>query len=196
MEANTVIILAGGKSTRMGMDKLRIKINGNYLIDNIINKLKNEFDEIIIVTNDPLYHREDGIIVIDDEDKSCGPLCGIYSGLKRSSSNYSFVMACDMPYVNLDFIRYEKEKLNNTFDVIIAKIGVFTEPLYGFYKKEMLTKIYNEIKNGQYSINKLLKKINTKYIDQSITQSFSKDLLMFKNLNTLSDVEEFLKSGE
>ncbi len=196
MEANTAIILAGGKSTRMGKDKLRIKINGNYLIDKIVNKLKQEFDEIIIVTNDPLYKRDDDVIVIEDEIKNCGPFSGLYTGLKRSSSSYAFVIACDMPYVNLDFIRYEKKYINSLFDVVITKIGDFTEPLYGFYNKELVPQIFKEIKNGQYRLHNFLKKTNTKYVDEKIAQSFQADLLMFKNLNTMSDLDDFLKVEE
>ena len=75
----TAIILAGGKSTRMGFDKQFLELNKKRLIDIIINKLKEEFEEIIIVTNKPEEYRKYTQKILSDKIKDVGPLGGIYT---------------------------------------------------------------------------------------------------------------------
>ena len=77
----SAIILAGGKSTRMGFDKQLLKIDRRRLMDSIINKLKKEFDEIIIVTNRPELYIGLSHKITVDIIKDKGPLGGIHAGL-------------------------------------------------------------------------------------------------------------------
>ena len=139
MKTNTAIILAGGKSQRMGFDKKNIKIEGMYLLDIIVNVLEKEFDKIIIVTNTPCHLNKNNIIYVYDELKDIGPLGGIHAGLKASNSKYNYLIACDMPYINLDYIRFMKNKLkeNPNQDAVITKYKNFliTLGLKGMFVK-------------------------------------------------------------
>lgn len=88
----SAIILAGGKSTRMGFDKQLLKIDERRLMDSLIHKLHKDFEEIIIVTNRPDLYIGLSHIITTDILKDKGPLGGIHAGLKKSSSQYAFVV--------------------------------------------------------------------------------------------------------
>ena len=113
------IILAGGKNSRMGMPKAFLEINGTRLIDKILAIYRTIFSEIIIVTNDPLAYTEfTDVVIVTDIYKGKGALGGIYSGLFYASHQYSFVAACDMPFLNKNFIIYLISQAQQ-YDIIV-----------------------------------------------------------------------------
>lgn len=190
----TAIILAGGKSSRMGFDKQFMEVNQDRLMDIVINKLKEEFEEIIIVTNKPEGYYKNQYIVTKDIIKGKGPLSGIHAGLKLSSSKYAFVVACDMPHINLDYIRYMKEFIGNkNIDGCVTKYGELVEPFNGFYSKGIIEDIEKHLLNQRRSVNSLLKELNIKYVEESKAREFSPNWDMFINLNTQEDLIGYLK---
>lgn len=189
----TAIILAGGKSSRMGFDKQLLKINERRLMDSLIQKLSREFEEIIIVTNRPeLYIGLSHIITKDIlEDK--GALGGIHAGLNYSSSKYAFVIACDMPNVNMDYVRFMKDRLSesNSFGCV-TKFGNWIEPFGSFYSTDIINDIEKYLEIGRRSINVLLKSLNITYIEENAARKFSPNWDMFLNLNTKEDLDKFI----
>ena len=109
----TAIILAGGKSSRMGFDKQLLKIDERRLMDSLIQKLHKEFEEIIIVTNRPDLYIGLSHIITSDILKEKGPLGGVHAGLKLSSSQYAFIVACDMPNINMEYVNFMKDQLRD-----------------------------------------------------------------------------------
>lgn len=191
----TAIILAGGKSSRMGFDKQFLKINERRLMDSLVHKLKEEFEEIIIVTNKPEYYIGLSHRITKDIIEDKGPLGGIHAGLKLSSSQYAFVVACDMPNMNMDYIRYMKKSIGNRgLDGCVTKFGDWIEPFSSFYSKDIVEQIENHLKSNFRSINSLLKNLNICYIDENKAREFSPNWDMFLNLNTKEDLNKYLEN--
>ncbi|MBU1487388.1 molybdenum cofactor guanylyltransferase, partial [bacterium] len=94
------IILAGGKSSRMGEDKALLRFEGRSLIEWVIAGLKEVGGEIIIVANEPERFKSLGLRAVKDILPDKGPLVGLYSGLLSSFSEYSFVCGTDMPFLS------------------------------------------------------------------------------------------------
>jgi hypothetical protein len=90
---DTAIILAGGKSTRMGFDKQLINIGDTCITDYIITILKPMFKNIIVVTNRPEIYKDPEMAVIEDFYKGYGPLGGIHAGLLQSQSMYNYIIS-------------------------------------------------------------------------------------------------------
>ena len=90
----TGIVLAGGKSSRMGSDKGLLTINGKMFIEHVVDAMKPLVDNIIIVSNNKMYDQF-GYERIEDEIINSGPMAGLYSGLKHSESEYNLVLSCD-----------------------------------------------------------------------------------------------------
>lgn len=186
----TCIILAGGKSSRMGFDKQFLKLDKRRLMYSIIAKLENEFDEIIIVTNKPEHYIGLSQKITCDILKDKGPLGGIHAGLKLAKSKYSYVVACDMPNINLEYVRYMKTQTSDMG--CTTKFGQWIEPFASFYSKEILGDIETYLKTEKRSINHLLMDLNIKYIEEEKAREFSPNWDMFLNLNTQNDLDSFL----
>lgn len=192
---STAIILAGGKSRRMGFDKQLLKIHERRLIDSIVNKLKSEFEDIIIVTNRPeLYENFQGTI-IEDIIKFKGPLGGIHAGLSITKSKYAFVVACDMPNINLEYVRYMKGKLENDNSFgCVTQYGDWIEPFSAFYSADIKDNIEKYLDTGRRSINGLIKDFYISYISEEDARRFSPNWDMFINLNTMDDLDNYLNT--
>lgn len=191
----TAIILAGGKSSRMGFDKQFLKIDERRLMDSLIHKLREEFDEIIIVTNKPEYYIGLSHKIISDIIEGKGPLSGIHAGLKEASSQYAFIVACDMPNINMDYVRFMKSFINDKeIDGCVTKFGDWIEPFSSFYSKDIVEDIEKHLLSERRSINSLLYNLNIHYVEEYKAREFSPNWDMFLNLNTKEDLYYYLQS--
>src|SRR5699024_10971808 len=123
MKLKEVVILAGGKSSRMKFDKQKIIINGEYLIYKNIKKLEELFDEITIVTNTPDLYVDLNVKIIKDIYPGNGPISGIYSALSTSKNEFLYVLAVDMPNINYDYIKYVDSMYDENMDGLVYYNG-------------------------------------------------------------------------
>ncbi len=189
----TAIILAGGKSSRMGFDKQFLKIDQRRLMDSMIHKLSEEFDEIIIVTNKPEHYIGLGHKITGDIIENMGPLGGIHAGLTISSSEYSLIVACDMPNINMDYIRYMKTGVGH--HGCTTKFGSSLEPFISFYSRNVIGNIEDYLNSNKRSMHGFLSTIEFNYVEESIARGFSPNWDMFLNLNTKDDLNSFLSNS-
>ncbi|KZL90731.1 molybdenum cofactor guanylyltransferase [Clostridium magnum] len=193
----TAVILAGGKSSRMGFDKQFIKINEKMLLETMISKLKKEFDDIIIVTNKPEQYVGSSYKIVSDEIKGKGPMSGIHIGLKESSSKYVYFVACDMPNINIDYIRYMKNTIKDLdVDACITKVGNKSgaEHLNAFYSRDLVSEIEKLFLKDCRAIVYLTNKVNTLYIEEQDARKYSPNWDMFININTKEDLTSYINS--
>lgn len=189
-EFETAVILAGGKSSRMGFDKQFLRINGMNIMENLINELSKEFDDIVIVTNKQEEYKKSGFRIISDEIKGIGPLSGIHVALKESKSKYVYFIACDMPNINLDYIRYMKKSLRNSnADGCIAKRDDKIEPFNAFYSIDILIKVEKLIQLNKRSMLGLIDIIDTIFVEKDIFKKYNYSYDMFINLNSKEELE-------
>jgi molybdopterin-guanine dinucleotide biosynthesis protein A len=194
---DTAIILAGGKSSRMGFDKQFLKFKDKYIIELLLERLEGMFGEIIIVTNKPEEYVTYGCILTEDEVKGFGPVAGINAGLKSSSSLYNYLIACDMPFINPEYIEFMKSVINgreNDADAVITRLGDWIEPFNAFYSKSLIKKAEENITLGKRKINSLLNGSSVTYISEAKAREFSPGWEMFMNLNTFEDYEEAIRN--
>ncbi|MHB1392366.1 MAG: molybdenum cofactor guanylyltransferase [Clostridia bacterium] len=192
----TAIILAGGKSSRMGFDKQFLKLRDKYIIEMITEKLEKVFNEIIIVTGKPEEYVKYGYRLVEDEIKDFGPLAGIHVGLKSSGSVHNYIVACDMPFINIKYLNYMMELINQhegKVDGVITRLGEWIEPFNAFYSKSLLQKLEENIERGNKQINLLLQDSNVLYVSEAIAREFSPDWDMFTNVNTIKDYQGLME---
>lgn len=189
----TAIILAGGKSSRMGFDKQFLQIKETRMMKIVIDKLEKEFNEIIVVTNKPEEYKDFKHKVVSDIIVGMGPLSGLHVGLKNSKSKYAYLLACDMPNINVPYINYMKKQIEKKDpDACVTKSGEFAETLNSFYSKDIYMTIENNLNNDKRSIHGLLKQIDTLYVEEDKAKEFSADWEMFRNLNTKKELEQYI----
>ena len=184
----TAVILAGGKSSRMGSNKAFLKIKGKTFIERQIDLLREMFDEIFISANTPSEYESLNLPVFKDLYPEKGPLCGIYTSLINSDSASTFMLACDMPFVESELIKYLKD-FTKEYDVVVPKSERGLEPLHAFYSKNCIEPIKRELDSNNLRIISFFPHVNVKIVElDSLTASDSfKNSI--KNLNTRNEYE-------
>jgi molybdenum cofactor guanylyltransferase len=186
----TGIILSGGKNSRMGANKAFLQINGVRLIDNILGIFREIFNEVIIVTNDPLAYIEfTAATIVTDIYGQKGALGGIYTGLFYASHKYSFVTACDMPSLNKNFILYLIGQTGK-YDIIVPQCAEGFEPLQAIYSHNCLPAIKRRLTADKLKITGFYKEMHLLSIPQAKTKPFNEDGHLFLNINTLEQLEK------
>jgi len=187
---DTAFILAGGRSSRMSFDKQTITVGGRLIAEYIADLLSLEFSRVFIISNRKSLYQTRSYEVISDEIVGCGPLSGLYTALRNTTSDYAYLTGCDMPYVNLEYIRYMKEKLyeqEKPADGILTTTNGFAEPLNAIYHKRLADLIPPLLKDGKLRMVALYEGNEMIYIPEHIMAGFDPGYEMFFNLNTPDD---------
>lgn len=196
----TGIILSGGKSKRMGLNKSLLKIGQQTIIERVANLMKELFHRVLLITNTPDEYEFLGLEIFEDIYKNFGPLSGIHSGLVHSVTEKNFVISCDMPFVDkgvIDFIiNYSTNKL-----ITIAKADGFVQQLCGLYSKKVLPQILmlieedagiNSQKNNHNKcgckVLQLVQNVDAEIIDIASEYEYYKEG-MFLNMNRPEDFD-------
>ncbi len=185
----TGIVLSGGENRRMGTDKAFLKVAGAPLIEHVLRSLKDVFQDIIIVTNAPQRYAAYGVQVVSDALETRGPLTGIYSGLLKSSDEYNFVVACDMPFLNSRLISY-MAGLAEGYDIVVPSMGGLLEPLHAVYRRQLIAVIEQEIRKNKRRIRDIFGRARVRYVTEDEIDRFDPVRKSFKNLNTPEEYEE------
>jgi len=187
----TSIVLAGGKNLRLGRSKALETIGGKSLIDYVFERLRPLTSQILIVTS---REQSDlpaacGTEVLVDLYPDKGPLGGIYTGLLASQSSHCVVVACDMPFLNTELLRYIIE-LSPGFDAVVPRLWEgMVEPLHAIYSKSCLDNMKTQLERNQLGINSFFSTVRVRYVERAECQRFDPQLLSFFNINCQLDLD-------
>ena len=178
----TGIILAGGKSSRMGEDKGLMFFEGKPMIEYIIDVVKTYVNNIIIIANNKKYEQF-GYPVYEDLIKDKGPLAGIYTGLNYSETDNNLVLSCDVPFVNSSILKLLIDNCSEV-DVVIPEKEERTHQLIGIYNKSCSEIFEKELENDQRKLKLAIEKLNYKVINANTIEA-----KVFNNINSKDDIE-------
>ncbi|ODS30945.1 MAG: molybdopterin cofactor biosynthesis protein mobA [Candidatus Scalindua rubra] len=189
----TAVILAGGKSIRMGSNKAFLKFKGKTFIERQIDLLSEIFDEIIISANTPSEYEYLNLPIIEDIYPEKGPLGGIYTGLINSRSLYTFMLACDMPFVEIELIKH-LESITKGYDVVVPQSDRGLEPLHAFYSKNCIDPIKRELDRNNLRIISFFPHVNVKIVELDTLTPSDSFKNSIKNLNTKEEYKTITSS--
>jgi len=187
----TIIILAGGKSSRIGLnkDKGKMKLLGVNLIDKVISNILSVgvFSEKDILIVGPKKRFPSFKRVIEDIYPQKGPLGGIFSGLSKSKTFYNLVIGYDMPFIEARLIRYMIKNIDN-YDAVIPthSKGLF-EPLCAIYSKNCLEVMNHNIKDEKLSVRCIFPFLKIRLIEEEEIKRYDPSLYSFFNINFKND---------
>ena len=182
----TLILLAGGPSRRMKRDKAVLPAPIEPLIRRILNQVEGAFEEIVISIAkgrpyDFLPYRQ-----VEDAIEGQGPLAGILSGLRAARNKTALVVACDIPQLDLDFLKKMIE-MSDRYEVVVPRTPKGLEPLLAVYKKSVIPRITKLLASSERSVLALFDLCRTKYVEVP-------DPSWLRNLNTPVDYAGYLRS--
>jgi molybdopterin-guanine dinucleotide biosynthesis protein A len=186
------IILAGGKSLRLGYDKVLEKVGNRSLLEQVISRIDSLSRKIIIVTAEertfPKLASHSKLKIVPDIFPGKGSLGGIYTGLVTSDSFYNLVIAVDMPFLNQPLLRYMIE-VSDGFDFVLPRVNNLFEPLHAVYSKNCIAPIEFILKQGRKVIIELFNFVKVRYVEADEVERFDPQHLSFFNINTEEDLE-------
>ncbi|WP_370476616.1 molybdenum cofactor guanylyltransferase [Tamlana flava] len=177
------IILAGGKSSRMGTDKGFLSFKGKLFIEHSIDALNPLVSEIIIISDNAAYDAFK-LRRIEDEIKDAGPLAGLYSGLKQSKTEYNLVLSCDIPLITSEILTLLIEAVDVNSEVIHIESKNKTMPLIALYRTTCKDKFYGLLKNGERRMQYAANQCQVKTIKLN-----NENDRFTKNVNTLEELK-------
>lgn len=187
----TALVLAGGRSVRMGQDKSMIPLGDKRMIERVLDKIGQVCAEIIVVTGKgydlewlkSLYN----IKHVEDVEVGAGPLCGLYSGLQASNNEFNFVVGCDMPFLNTSLVRWFLSEAGSN-DVLVGVVNGKKQTLHAVYSKNCLRAIKTLLSSERASLKNLLNEVKTRLVPESELKIRDPELRSFYNINTAIDL--------
>jgi molybdopterin-guanine dinucleotide biosynthesis protein A len=185
----SAIVLAGGESQRLGMDKALLELDGQTLLARTVDKVATLSDDVIVVTNNPERYRHLGLEVefVRDEQPGEGALMGLYSGLRSARHDAALAVACDMPFLNVLLLRHMLAK-STGYDVVVPRLeNDLLEPLHAIYSKRCLPFMAKLLAQGRRRIFAFFADVRVRYVEESTIARFDPLHLSFVNINTPAD---------
>ena len=194
MDHNNIlaVVLAGGKSKRFGEDKSQAKLGEKILIDYILSELIVEFNEVLIVANNPIKHLQSNKITkIEDLKKNLGPLGGIFSAMKwikNRNKSYQWIASfpSDTPFFKINILNSFLEKINEKeSELFFMTFNEKRHNIFGLWSISLLDQLEKDLENGSRKVEKWANNIGVK----TINMSFDKEDPFF-NINTREDLKK------
>lgn len=183
----TAIILAGGKSSRMGTDKGLVQINEIPMIERVIDAVKKSGVTNIMIVSGNSEYKKFGFPVFPDLVPEKGPLGGIYTGLLKSSTAKNLILSCDIPFINEIVL---KMLLRNGMDnsITIVKHENRIHNLIGVYDKCLVKDIEEHIFSNKLKVGQFIESHNPNIID---LKTFMPDLdeFVLANVNSMEELK-------
>jgi molybdenum cofactor guanylyltransferase len=204
----SVGVLAGGMSLRMGQDKALLPVGGQPVIQRVLERVASLSDDVILVTQTPdLYRRffgsaqessdgssgsprllQDGGVLrtVGDIYPGKGALGGIHSAIASARHSHCLIVACDMPFLNTDLLRY-LISLVQGFDVVVPYVKGGFETMHAIYGKACLAPITQQLSRHELKILGLFERVRTRIVVEADVARLDPGLRSFLNMNTPDD---------
>ncbi|MBW2369467.1 MAG: molybdenum cofactor guanylyltransferase [Deltaproteobacteria bacterium] len=209
MEKNacTGVILAGGLNVRFnGKNKAFIEIDGRKILDRILSVFRELFAETIIVTNHPTLYMDYDTPIVTDIYSVRSPLTGIHAGLTYSDSPFSFICACDTPFLKPELVHLIIQQIEPGYDVMIPQTADGLEALCAAYSRQCLPVINQQLSGHQpdadpasrqlkrgLQIKQFYNKVRVKKLPENLLREIDPRLVSFFNVNKPEDLEKAKK---
>ena len=185
-------VLAGGKSQRFGEDKSQVKLGDKLLIDYILSEIIDEFNELLIVSNNSIdFQKSDKISVIKDFKKNLGPLGGVLSAMKWIKANnkdYNWVSTfpVDTPFFRNQILKDFFKKINmKEGKLFFIKSNNTRHNIFGLWSIDLADKLEKDLENGDRKVEDWANKVGVNIIDMQFEKNDP-----FFNINTKEDLEK------
>lgn len=195
----TAMILAGGRSSRMGFDKQLLELDHKTLAVRMAEELLKHFEQVIVVTKTPELYENVDVRTCSDIYPGQGPISGIHAAFCQSDADVLFVVACDMTGFSKAYAMHQAERMvEEKTEACITMNGEKMEPFHGFFSRSLLPDLEQRLidEHAPKSLYMLLKKHAVTEIDIDEMRVYADPEGIFTNLNTPQDYQAFKEKKE
>ena len=189
------IVLAGGRSRRLGRDKAVEPLGGEPLIRRVVDRLADVVDEIVVVVADVEQGERlplpGSARVVVDAYPDCGSLGGIFTGLSAASAGWGLVVACDMPFLDRRLLRRILDRRGG-HDAVVPVLDGRPEPTHAAYSKACLPPMERRLRARELKITGFFGEVRVRRVSEAEIDEIDPDHLSFLNVNTPDDLERAL----
>lgn len=191
----TAAILAGGQSTRMGVDKAFVNVSGQPLVERVLARVEGLADETLISANQPDAFAHLGLPVYPDILPGKAALGGIYTAISKARGEHVLVVAVDMPFLNRDLLAYLLS-LREGYDVVAPRLDGYPQATHAVYGKACLDPIRRKLDVDRLKIIGFYDEVRVRYVDEDEMRPFDPDLRSLVNVNTPADLSDAQRLSE
>lgn len=185
-DAITGIILAGGRSQRMGRDKAALTIGGEFLLARVVRRLRPAVGAVLVVGPPERAALVPGIPVVADDFPGQGPLGGIATALRATATPYTVVVGCDMPFVRPTLVRF-LASLAPGYDLVLPCTDHGAEPLHAVYASACLPAALTCLAGGERAAAALCARVRTRLVAPAEWAPYDPAGWSLFNANTAAD---------
>ena len=183
MEAS-LLVLAGGRGSRMGRPKAWLEAGDTILLRHVAGRLAPDFQEVLVAFAEPEQMEQPvPYRIVFDRIPNAGPLAGLEAGLAAARHDVVFTIACDMPYVELSTARLAVAAAR-TCDAAIPRHDGRAEPACGAYRKRSIAAITAALQAGRLKLTEVVESLDVTWLEDL-------DPAQFRSLNTPADLDRF-----
>ena len=194
---NGVLVLAGGRSQRIGENKCFMTLEDKALITHVVSKAQLIAEGVVVVINrNDDTSRYSSVLpvtvnIVKDTFVDKGPLVGIISGMKKMASKYVAIVPCDSPFIEIEVYKFLFEKVYGSDAAIPTWPNGYIESLHSVYMTNSAVRAGEEaLDNGELSILDMIKRLQRVVaVPMHEIKRFDPQLLTFFNINTIRDFE-------
>ena len=192
------VVLAGGKSKRFGEDKSQVKLHGKILIDYILSEIMDQFNEILVVTNNPIRFKDSSkILTTKDFEEGLGPLGGILTAMKwikDQKKDYEWISTfpSDTPFFTNKELKIFYENIDiKKSKLFFIKNNETRHNIFGLWSLDLLKKLETDLQKGERKVEVWADTVGV----ETINIEYEKRDPFF-NINTKEDLEKAYKIME
>lgn len=182
------VILAGGKSSRMGTNKALLDFEGEPLIGRLARRFGEWFEQVIIVTNTPEEYAFLGLPMVGDRIPGLGPLSGLEAGLTASRFDLAFFAACDMPFMAEGFVRH-LISLAPEHDIVVPQVAGEYEPMHAVYRRTCLASVTAKLEARRLRLLSIFEEVRLRVVTEAEIRPFGDPKRIFFNCNTPDELK-------
>lgn len=190
----TAAVLAGGRSSRMGVDKARLLFEGRLLIQHMVSRLAEWTDDVLVVAAQAQAYDDVGIACAVDRLPNAGPLGGLYTAVCEARRPHVLAVGVDMPFIQWPLAEHLLTLAPN-MDAVVPRTAGRLEPLCAVYAVTCRPAIRAAIRNGWLDMAAFHGDVRVRYVDDAELDAFDPGRLSLINLNTPEDIIEAVRLG-
>lgn len=190
----SVVILAGGRSRRLGRDKALLTLDGRSILARTVEAAREIADDVIVVGRDHLPNDSPSARILPDRDPFPGPLEALVTGLVAARHPCVMALSCDLPFVRAELLLYLLDLLGDA-DAAVPVIGGHVQPLHAVYARDPVADAAEtSLRHGRSSLAAVLETLNVRWVAEKELRPLDPDLRSFMDVDTVEQWRQVIES--